>query len=1394
MELYRDYFIIDEEYFPQVNAAVINKNPDIWKKFFPHASFIKLLKDTVSILSRQQKVSVWVEGAYGTGKSHAVLTLKKLLDASEEDTRAYFTRYDLDKDLQNKFQSIKNSGRILTVHRYGSSNIHGDNDLVLAIQESVEQAFIDAGIENKGTDSLKQATINWLSDVDNKFIFNTLITGTYASLFGGDNVDAVIQKLNSYTDESLHLLMGKIFQVAKERQIKAFSMSTTDLCNWLKETIRVNNLKAIVFIWDEFTEFFSNNMRSLTGFQEIAEISATDPFYLMIVTHKSSGLFSDADKDKNKILDRFVKPTCIIELPEHIAFQLMGAAMEKNKDAQVYADYQEAVEDLYDRTSESRALVRKSTHITDDELKEILPIHPYAALLLKHISSAFDSNARSMFDFIKNDRGEEIKGFQWYINNYGPLDENPLLTVDMLWDFFYEKGKEYLSQDIRSTLDCYNQAAAKHLSSDGKRIMKAILLLQAISQKVGDSVELFMPNEKNLNHAFEGSDLEGGRAARCAEQLVRDKVIFKKELGGGKFLYSAFSRNDVDPGKIAELEDTVRNKATSAFVTEGSFTDLLDLPAALRLRYVIISATANDFETVIKRIRGQELSRSGKIPAVITFAKNDAESVALGKKIAAAVKDGSYDIVFVDASLTSFGKDAFDQYVHNKARAMYFSGKDDAQSRAYDGYAAQNLKSWKQQIGNGEFLLYTKDKASYERVQNMDALYEALKAINRSVYPCCLEEYSVIDGMWAPSSLKSGAECGAKQETSGTFKSANPMTKLENALDGAWKIERYWEVKPHLLISKIKLAVEAAIQKDFAAEGRISIARIYGLLKEKPFGFMPCNLSAFVLGFVLKEYVDGTYTWSDGLTNDTLSILKLKEMIDEVMKLDITANPRYKDKFIVTMTAEEKKFNEVTAEAFGISRSLCSSVEQTRERIRAKMREFSFPIWVLRSIVPDVTLKTDRTTITELIDHYCGIANNNNSAISRTESDIALLIGKICISNPFAAEDLKTLLTKDNCTNGMKAYLQEYSGGVLPALAVEIGDNGQYINVLRKKFDADAANWVWNIETANQKIDEVILEYRIIAESNKIISKNITFDNTIREWTDKCNHIKISYLAAKNYFGALGPFMEMLYGMKRSGTLLDSQKKKFLELLASSGEEFRNFYNNQVVLFKQICSFYVEEFSDDEVRELFATFGSGLFTREKSEYTTFVSNAVQSYKGKQETTKLRNLWKQKTGSDSPRAWSNQYSMPILAMVPSRDAHDARNAFGALNRSNPDPASVKKAIEFLTNAAFYDDLNSTEKRDDAFRRCVIKIYNVMLTNVEEVKQYLTSRMSSDPYDWFGLPEVDEKLKKMAEAKYNETGCDRALEKIDSMDITEVKRYLKDLIKDNMLVGMEIIKNN
>lgn len=1400
LETYRDYFDIDPDYFPAVNEAVINKEPDMWKKFFPHETFIKLVKNVVSVLDRKQKLSIWVEGAYGTGKSHAVLTLKKLLDADEADTREYFEKYGMDNDLCNNLQRIKTSGKILTVHRYGSSNIHGDNDLVLAIQESVEKALETAGIENKGKDSLKESVIRYLSDEENKQSFNVFVTGSYKDLFGGDDVDAILEKLKTYTDDmALHNLMDKIFKVARERQIRAFQMTAGDLASWLKEVIHANNLKAIIFTWDEFTEYFYNNTRNLTGFQELCELSETEPFYFILVTHVSSGLFHEGDKDFIKLNGRFVNPHSLISLPENIAFQLMGAAMQKNQDPTIMKDWDGITEDLASRTRESRKIVKNIAKINDKEMLDILPIHPYTALLLKHISSAFDSNQRSMFDFIKNDRGDEIKGFQWFIDNYGPYNENPLLTIDMLWEFFYDKGRDYLTHDIRNILDYYIRSGNQKLDEEEKRILKTVLLLQAISQHAGDSVELFIPNEKNVDYAFEGSDLDGGAAGRCAEKLVRDKVLFKKQLGGGQFQYNAYV-NEVSGAELDKFKEEIDKKTTTSLVTEvltdkTTVTEAVSFGGAIKLRYEFKYVSANDFDQAIRVFRNRESEMENKIAAVVCFAKDDAESALIGKKIQNALQDGSYHNVFIDVTTTPFGKDGYEQYRDEMAQSMYQQGKDNTLAMQYANNAKDALKKWKNRIANGEFLVFTENKPSGERATSKDALDEILSQINKDRFPDCLEAaYKVMPTLFTPSSLKLGVECGVNRKTRSLYSSGNVNTKLETALSEAWDDPKYWENHPNILISKIKRDVDEEIKTAFDSDGRISISRVYDVVKNKPYGFMPCNLSAFILGFVLSDYTDKSFNWSDGLTNDILSVEKLKEMVSEVISLQITPNARYKDKFIVAMTAEDKAFNETTSVAFEIPINLCTSVEQTRERIRNKMKEYSFPIWTIKNVIPVLSTKTDKTVLTKLIDNYCGIVNSNNMGMTKTENDYALDIGRLCIENPSAKEDLKLLLTKDNCTEGMKVYVDQFEQGELPALAKEIGDNGQYINVLRGKFDADAANWVWNIDTAQQKIREEILEYKIIAESNKVIPKNITFANAVHEWCDKCDLIRISYDAVKNYLGEIAPFLEMLYSVKKAGTLLDYQKEKFLELLLAHATAFNEFYNNQEEWFKKVCAYYLDGLSDDEIKDLYQTIPAGCFTNDKSTYMNLVDAKVKQYKSSLGKEKLKQLWKDKTKSASPRQWSSEHLMPILCMVPDEEVQTAKAAFGTVNKLHPDAASIEKALNYLERATFYNLLDDSAALDRIFKDSIIKTYSVMLTDVEEVKHYLNSRITSDPYDWFGLPEVDKKLHQMAEAKYIQEGYIKALKKIDDMDVSDVKGYLKELIKENMVVGMEIIKDN
>lgn len=129
---YREYFNIDPEYFPQVDKKLIEEKPDLWKKFWPHPTFVQLLKAMVDVLERKQKLSMWVDGAYGTGKSHAVFTLKKLIEASDEETTAYFEKYAL-------LERLKESG--LDFVRNGARN-HIPGNISVSFKDADGEAIL----------------------------------------------------------------------------------------------------------------------------------------------------------------------------------------------------------------------------------------------------------------------------------------------------------------------------------------------------------------------------------------------------------------------------------------------------------------------------------------------------------------------------------------------------------------------------------------------------------------------------------------------------------------------------------------------------------------------------------------------------------------------------------------------------------------------------------------------------------------------------------------------------------------------------------------------------------------------------------------------------------------------------------------------------------------------------------------------------------------------------------------------------------------------------------------------------------------------------------------------------------------------------------------------------
>ncbi|RHD03185.1 hypothetical protein [Roseburia inulinivorans] len=1394
---YRDYFDIDPDYFPQVDKRIIDTVPDLWKKFYPHPSFVSLLKATVDVLKRKQKLSIWVDGAYGTGKSHAVLTLKKLIEANADETKTYFEKYNLDTFLYKDLMAQKESGKILVCHRYGSSDINNDVELIVAIQEGIEKALVENGIENQANSSLKRALIRYFENDENKRSFDIFAAGSYRDVLGGDMADDILEKLRTYEDDALRTLITKIFKVSMVKG--SFSMNTGELCEWIREVIEKNNLYNLIFIWDEFSEYFENNLHHLTGFQQIAELAATAPFCLMIVTHKAEGYFSDGDPDKKKILDRFVPPVHI-SLPENIAFALMHEAMKVTEDETLAAKWEKNKGSLDKRTMQSRTAVKNKIGLTDADLSNVLPIHPYAALLLQHISIYYTSTARSMFNFIKNDEGEDVKAFQWFIDNYDFSSQNPFITIDMLWSFFYESGQSKLASGIKEVLNCYTPKLDKDLIEEEKRVLKTILLLQAASDRMTGNRDIFLPNDKNITLAFEGTDLEFP-ARNIAKKLLNDHVITRTPLTGDVFSYCC-KNTGTTVDSTPYIKDA-QNKSTKdlSFMTGCDLRNIIEFtPSApsLEMRYSLAYATLSDFDSEAKKANNPD-TVNNKLYAVATIARDDSERVTLQKKIKSFFESNpDTSVVVVDMSNTTLGDAQYGEFVENYAMALAIGNSDITQRKTYEGYATDVLKNWAKRIKSGDFYVYSKYMKEGERVANSTDLISKLMEINKCHYPNCLEAAfpNVVNTMYGANSLVAGATCGITEEMKGTFRSGNEATKLENALKDVWKVADYWKTS-RSYIAILKNVVDGIINEVFKDHDRVSIAYIYNILKEEPYGFMPCNLTAFILGFILKEYANGTYSYSDNMTTDTLDTDKLATMIAEIIKQENTPDKRYKDKYIVTLTESERAFNKVTSEAFSIDSKYCVSITDTRSRIREQMKTFSFPIWLVEYDMDDVSFKTSKDVVCSLINNYCAIANNQNDGKGKSDSDIALEIGNICIANPDAVEDLKVVITKDRCKQGMLKYLESYAGGELVSIANAVGDGGQYINHLEYKFSSDAANWVWNKDTVHSKIDELITEYKIIEYSNKILAKNTTYIETIRSWCDKITQIRLAYSVIKNNIDEGKEFYEMLRDLKKANSLLDSQKKKFLELLVANVDNFRTFMSSQAEMFEKSCSHYLDGLSLDDVNAMIEDdqYGfKGSYVSEPDKYYEKVQKAVLTYKSSLEHVKLRNLWKELTRTECPFDWSAKYLMPIMAMVPDQEADMARKAFSTINSGKNDSDLISSAMDYISKMSYVNMLNSKEERDKAFEEVFLKEYEVLFESVDYVKEYLKTHVSEQPYFWLESKDVAAKIKSMATASYMESGYGKAKKIIDDMPADKVKEYLKQLIEDNIVVGVEIIKGN
>lgn len=263
--------------------------------------------------------------------------------------------------------------------------------------------------------------------------------------------------------------------------------------------------------------------------------------------------------------------------------------------------------------------------------------------------------------------------------------------------------------------------------------------------------------------------------------------------------------------------------------------------------------------------------------------------------------------------------------------------------------------------------------------------------------------------------------------------------------------------------------------------------------------------------------------------------------------------------------------------------------------------------------------------------------------------------------------------------------------------------------------------------------------------------------------------------------------------MKQTNSLSDQSKERFYSLLVSQRGAFETFYSDQVSYFKTVARIFIDEIDEDDVEKLYQEIPSGQFTKSSTDYMTDIQRRIKEFIQKQAKKQLKDLWLEKTGTKDPVDWSARYDTPILCMLDDEERTEAKEMFDIMVTNVSDEMKVNRAIAYLNRVTYFDRLTSSENRDKCFMQRIVGDYSIMLEDPRMIREYLVDHVTVRPYDWMDNSIVKNQIRILAEKKYKTGGSEKVWAVVEKMGETELRRYLRDLISDNVNVGIEILKN-
>lgn len=1021
-----------EKYFKSA-FDITSDSGEAWKTFISNERFENNLAQIINCFTSpvfNKRKSIWIQGTYGTGKSHSLAVIKHLLCDDYADIEDYIPKINRSQ-LKNSLSSFRKEKKVFPVVLKGNFAITDVADLMYVIQRQVALALGGIEISTK---------------TDFQSVLQILNNGTLDSFF--ENLMKNNVELHSYAANKQQLIKAlenndsKVIRIIADELKKAGlgGFRTHNIIDWLTEIKKELQERGIadylLLIWDEFTSLLDISARRsiLNVMQDIAELSYSEVnnntdtlgIYLLLVTHKkleATESYRELKEDERNMakarfveLDYGMQPTT--------TFHILSGALDRKRPEILNTLIQKnfldipSVKTLVDKVVDSDAV--NATEIKE-KIVSLYPFHPYTSYLATFVSRVVGEAERSIFGFLN----DEENGFKKFIEV--DIEDKKFLTADYVWDFFYKTFEENPAGhfDIITNKFKLHGETVLAKGQDYYAVFKVILLLNILYRVTttdADTSEKNMvtPSNDNIIYAFTGA-LDKDKIIEILDYIDENQILHRNPDGVFEVASSSLPQKKI----LEEKKKLYANKEDVSKIVEEYSIKCLG-----KLRTNMSRDVSREIDLQVFWGGEKEYLLRGKLPAKFktTYTANVALILYRGATkeldeilgrtevtqlrsrdmLTKLSKEEEFkDIIFVLAN-TELGNKRFEAYLEGLAQeAVARVLQMDEERNEGQKIAEKWIAQWIDEIvisGMAD-IIFRGDSIHVPFNQCNKYLKENYIKV---IFKYGLDSLPVPNTAWKHQTSKKAVElvlyATSKEELEKNATNTDAVVKyLLEYGDKVLFNEKLELISDDNDIPVVKVCkeVERVFEKN-RNETSVNLAEEFKFLIRPEYGYYQNRPFMGALALALRPYVDRLYTSGNGQRIDKTV---MKDVI--VAVFNYWENHKFNDKFVVRMsTEEERALTDKLNMIFGVSDQ--AGLLGTKWAIRTKFQEKSkAPLWALKYVdncsdkykeFIDKMFKFSKSTdeniqqsfITELLQGVNTFSVELSSAVMRVENSQCL--------------------------------------------------------------------------------------------------------------------------------------------------------------------------------------------------------------------------------------------------------------------------------------------------------------------------------------------------------------------------------------------------------------------